>query len=116
MHANGIHLQTLRWHIVSAGKRHHASGQLARCLSALRVVRRSCYRVRKAGSADVRCSHKDMLWVVREKEDTQEGAPDVSSCQCAEQVIRTMCEHSGIMLEDICRVCKECAIRDELEI
>jgi hypothetical protein len=55
-----------------------------------------------------------MLWVVREKEDTQEGAPDVSSC--AEQVIRAMCEHSGIMLEDICRACKECAIRDELEI
>ena len=88
-----------RWRIVSAGKRHHASGQLTGCSIGVK------------GGATV--TH-NMLWVVREKEDTQEGAPDVLRAQT--WIFRAMCEHSSTMLEEICRACEECAIRDELDI
>ena len=98
-----------RWRIVSAGKRHHASGQRTGCSIGVKGGA-TVALPRPEGWVGQRATFAhNMLWVVREKEDTQEGAPDVLRAQT--WIFRAMCEHSSTMLEDICRACEECADR-----
>ena len=54
------------------------------------------------------------MCVVDDGDIAEFDAPDVLHGQNG--IFRTMCEHSGITLEDILRARKERAVRDELDI